>query len=127
MGGPENTYGKVGILLQVFMSRRYIESFSLVSDCNFVLQNASRLFRALFEITMTRVTNMSEMSDRLLEWCKMIERRQWQSQHVLRHFCYPPTTTSVMKGLSLNDGPQGGVLKEHIVKKLEDASFDHWK
>eukprot|EP00971_Amphidinium_carterae_P142485 2822453-Amphidinium_carterae.1 len=45
-----------------------------VSDCNYILQNASRLFRALFEITMTRVTNMSEMSDRLLEWCKMIDR-----------------------------------------------------
>jgi len=127
LGGAENTYGKVAILLQVYLSRRYIETSSLVSDCNYVLQNASRLFRALFEITMTRVTNMSEMSDRLLEWCKMIDRRLWQSQHVLRHFCHPPTTMSNKKGMSLDEGPKGGVLKETIVKKLEDSGFDYWR
>jgi activating signal cointegrator complex subunit 3 len=71
LGGATNVYGKVSILLQTYLSRRYIATFSLVSDCNYVLANASRLFRALFEITMTRVSNMSEMSDRLLEWCKM--------------------------------------------------------
>ncbi|CAK9057204.1 unnamed protein product [Durusdinium trenchii] len=127
LGGTDNIYGKVAILLQVYLSRRYIDGFSLVSDCNYVLQNASRLFRALFEITMTRVTNMSEMSDRLLEWCKMIDQRLWQSQHVLRHFCYPPGSSSSNKGgKSLDDGPKGGVLKEQIVKKLEDANFDYW-
>jgi len=126
LGGTDNVYGKVAILLQVYLSRRYIDGFSLVSDCNFVLQNASRLFRALFEITMTRVTNMSEMSDRLLEWCKMIDQRLWQSQHVLRHFCYPPGSSSSKGGKTLDEGPKGGVLKEQIVKKLEDANFDYW-
>eukprot|EP00435_Cladocopium_sp_Y103_P029385 s1966_g7.t1 len=127
LGGTDNVYGKVAILLQVYLSRRYIDGFSLVSDCNYVLQNASRLFRALFEITMTRVTNMSEMSDRLLEWCKMIDQRLWQSQHVLRHFCYPPGSANSNKGgKSLDEGPKGGVLKEQIVKKLEDANFDYW-
>eukprot|EP00930_Biecheleria_cincta_P022697 TRINITY_DN16541_c0_g2_i1.p1 TRINITY_DN16541_c0_g2~~TRINITY_DN16541_c0_g2_i1.p1 ORF type:complete len:2306 (+),score=474.18 TRINITY_DN16541_c0_g2_i1:62-6919(+) len=128
LGGADNTYGKVAILLQVYLSRRFIDSFSLISDCNYVLQNASRLFRALFEITMTRVTSMSEMSDRLLEWCKMIEQRLWQSQHVLRAFCYPPASSPQAKkaGMSLDDGPKGGVLKEQIVKKLEDANFDYW-
>jgi len=127
LGGTDNIYGKVAILLQVYLSRKFIEGFSLVSDCNYVLQNASRLFRALFEITMTRVTNMSEMSDRLLEWCKMIDQRLWQSQHVLRHFCYPPGSAASNKGgKSLDEGPKGGVLKEQIVKKLEDANFDYW-
>lgn len=127
LGGTDNVYGKVAILLQVYLSRRYIDGFSLVSDCNYVLQNASRLFRALFEITMSRVTNMSEMSDRLLEWCKMIDQRLWQSQHVLRHFCYPPGSANSNKGgKSLDEGPKGGVLKEQIVKKLEDANFDYW-
>eukprot|EP00931_Biecheleriopsis_adriatica_P074347 TRINITY_DN48427_c0_g1_i1.p1 TRINITY_DN48427_c0_g1~~TRINITY_DN48427_c0_g1_i1.p1 ORF type:complete len:2277 (-),score=572.30 TRINITY_DN48427_c0_g1_i1:97-6843(-) len=126
LGGTDNTYGKVAILLQVYLSRRYIDGFSLVSDCNYVLQNASRLFRALFEITMTRVTNMSEMSDRLLEWCKMIDQRLWQSQHVLRHFIHPPAGSGKKGGMSLDEGPKGGVLKELIVKKLEDANFDYW-
>eukprot|EP00438_Fugacium_kawagutii_P007716 Skav226435 [mRNA] locus=scaffold696:290806:294622:+ [translate_table: standard] len=70
---------------------------------------------------------MSEMSDRLLEWCKMIDQRLWQSQHVLRHFCYPPGSANSHKGgKSLDEGPKGGVLKEQIVKKLEDANFDYW-
>ena len=71
-------------------------------------------FARCSKLRLTRVSNMSEMSDRLLEWCKMIDRRLWQSQHVLRHFCYPPTTMSVMKGLSLDDGPKGGVLKDRF-------------
>jgi activating signal cointegrator complex subunit 3 len=128
LGGAENVYGKVAILLQAYMSRRYIGSFSLVSDCNYILANASRLFRTLFEITMTRVTQMSEMSDRLLEWCKMVDQRLWQTQHVLRHFCNPPTTiANKTKGMSLDDGPKGGVLKEQIVYKLEEAGFDYWR
>jgi len=127
-GGPSNVYGKVSILLQAYLSRRFIETFSLVSDCNYVLQNASRLFRTLFEITKTRVANISELSDRLLEWCKMIDRRLWPSQHVLRHFCHPPTTVSVQKkGISLDDGPKGGVLREQIVQKLEEKEFDYWR
>jgi len=127
LGGPTTVYGKVAILLQVYLSRKQLDTFSLVSDCNYILQNASRLFRALFEMTMTRVTNMSEMSDRLLEWCKMIDRRLWQSQHTLRHFCYPPTTVNVkMKGISLDES-KGGVLKEQIVQKLEEAGFDLWR
>eukprot|EP00927_Polykrikos_kofoidii_P084346 TRINITY_DN8859_c2_g1_i1.p1 TRINITY_DN8859_c2_g1~~TRINITY_DN8859_c2_g1_i1.p1 ORF type:complete len:2277 (+),score=381.93 TRINITY_DN8859_c2_g1_i1:118-6948(+) len=129
LGGPSNTYGKVAILLQVYLSRRFLESFSLVSDCNFVLQNASRLFRALFEISMTRVVSMSEISDRLLEWCKMIDQRLWQSQHILRHFCHPPGggAATKSKGLSLDQGPKGGVLQEQLVHRLEVARFDHWR
>mmetsp|Transcript_111444 Transcript_111444/g.322204 ORF Transcript_111444/g.322204 Transcript_111444/m.322204 type:complete len:1102 (+) Transcript_111444:1-3306(+) len=51
----------------------------------------------------------------------------WQSQHTLRHFCHPPTTMSVKKGITLDEGPKGGVLKDTIVKKLEDAGFDYWR
>ena len=31
-GGIENSYGKVNILIQLFISRMFVESFSLVSD-----------------------------------------------------------------------------------------------
>lgn len=37
-GGSENTQGKVNILLQSFISRGYIDSFSLVSDSAYVAQ-----------------------------------------------------------------------------------------
>ena len=37
-GGVENVYGKVNILLQSFVSRAAIDTFSLVSDMAYVSQ-----------------------------------------------------------------------------------------
>jgi activating signal cointegrator complex subunit 3 len=37
-GGSENTYGKVNILLQTYISKSQLESFSLVSDSAYVAQ-----------------------------------------------------------------------------------------
>ena len=37
-GGSENAYGKVNILLQVYISREAVESFSLTSDLAYVAQ-----------------------------------------------------------------------------------------
>jgi len=37
-GGVENSYGKINILLQTFISRGYVDSFSLVSDQGYVAQ-----------------------------------------------------------------------------------------
>ena len=38
MGGLENDYGKVNILLQTYVAREQVESFSLVSDMSYVAQ-----------------------------------------------------------------------------------------
>lgn len=40
-GGKENTYGKVNILLQSYVSRVSVDSFSLVSDMAYVAQVGS--------------------------------------------------------------------------------------
>lgn len=37
-GGVENSYGKVNILLQTYIARGHVESFSLVSDLAYVAQ-----------------------------------------------------------------------------------------
>lgn len=37
-GGTENNYGKVNILLQAYVSRQSVDSFSLVSDQAYVAQ-----------------------------------------------------------------------------------------
>lgn len=42
-GGVENTYGKVNILLQTYVSRQGVDSFSLVSDQGYVAQVSSQL------------------------------------------------------------------------------------
>lgn len=38
LGGSENLHGKVNILLQTFLSRGRVSSFSLISDLAFVTQ-----------------------------------------------------------------------------------------
>ncbi|CRL02261.1 CLUMA_CG015304, isoform A [Clunio marinus] len=39
-GGSENLHGKVNILMQTYLSRGFVKSFSLVSDMSYINQNA---------------------------------------------------------------------------------------
>ena len=41
-GGVENSYGKVNILLQVYISREAVDSFSLTSDLAYVAKVSRR-------------------------------------------------------------------------------------
>lgn len=83
-GGSENVHGKVNILLQTYVSRGILSSFSLISDQSFIAQNAGRICRALFEIVLRK--HWPLMSGRVLRVCKMIEQRCWDGQHPLRQF-----------------------------------------
>ncbi|KAK1273205.1 hypothetical protein QJS04_geneDACA008017 [Acorus gramineus] len=83
-GGPANKYGKISILIQLFISRGSIESFSLISDASYISANLGRIMRALFEICLRR--GWSEMTFFMLEYCKAVDRRIWPHQHPLRQF-----------------------------------------
>jgi activating signal cointegrator complex subunit 3 len=83
-GGVENSYGKVNILLQVYISREAVDSFSLTSDLAYVAKNAGRIIRGLFEIVLRR--GWPVMSSRLLTLCRCVDRQLWSFQHPLRQF-----------------------------------------
>jgi len=83
-GGSENAHGKVNILLQNFISRGRVEDFSLISDLNYVAQNAARITRALFEITLKR--GWVSAAHKLLALSKSIDKRMWLFEHPLRQF-----------------------------------------
>ncbi|XP_068602904.1 activating signal cointegrator 1 complex subunit 3 [Brachionichthys hirsutus] len=83
-GGVENGYGKTNVLLQTYISRGEVESFSLISDLSYVAQNAARITRALFEIALRR--QWPVMTYRLLTLCKVIDKRLWGFSHPLRQF-----------------------------------------
>ncbi|RVE62284.1 hypothetical protein OJAV_G00155540 [Oryzias javanicus] len=83
-GGVENSYGKVNILLQTYISRGDVENFSLISDLSYVAQNAARIMRALFEIALRK--RWPAMTYRLLTLCKVIDKRLWGFAHPLRQF-----------------------------------------
>ncbi|XP_065652394.1 activating signal cointegrator 1 complex subunit 3 isoform X2 [Hydra vulgaris] len=78
-GGTDTEYGKVNILLQTYVSKAQLESFSLISDMSYVAQNATRIVRALFEISLQN--NWAIMAKRLLTLSKVVEKQLWEWEH----------------------------------------------
>ncbi|CAB1334134.1 unnamed protein product, partial [Coregonus sp. 'balchen'] len=83
-----NGYGKINILLQTYIGRGEVDSFSLISDLSYVAQNAARIVRALFEIALRK--RWPAMTYRLLNLCKVIDKRLWGFAHPLRQFSILP-------------------------------------
>ena len=82
--GVEEPSAKVNVLLQAYISRLKLDGFALVADMTYVQQSACRLMRALFEVALKR--GWAALAVRLLQMCKMVERRLWSSQSPLRQF-----------------------------------------
>ncbi|KAJ1439332.1 Sec63 Brl domain-containing protein [Ochromonadaceae sp. CCMP2298] len=101
--GVEEASAKVNVLLQAYISRLKLEGFALVADMAFVQQSACRLMRAIFEIALKR--GWAALASKVLQMCKMVERRTWGSQSPLRQF---------------------GNIPEVIVRKLEKNSDISW-
>ncbi|CAH9088182.1 unnamed protein product [Cuscuta europaea] len=83
-GGPSNKHGKVSVLIQLYISRGSMDSFSLVSDAAYISASLGRIMRALFEICLRR--GWCEMTSLMLEYCKAVDRRIWPHQHPFRQF-----------------------------------------
>nr|XP_045603528.1 activating signal cointegrator 1 complex subunit 3-like [Procambarus clarkii] len=84
MGGAENVHGKVNILLQSHISRIRVDSFSLVSDVNYITENSVRITRALFEIVLHKSWPL--MAGRLLTMAKMLEHQMWHFESPMKQF-----------------------------------------
>ncbi|KAJ1655811.1 Pre-mRNA-splicing helicase BRR2 [Dispira simplex] len=79
---------KINVLLQAYISQLKLEGFALVSDMVYVTQSASRILRAMFEICLK--CRWARLARRVLDTCKMVERRMWLSMSPLRQFKYLP-------------------------------------
>lgn len=86
-GGNDSPPAKTNILLQSFISRAKIEDFALVSDMGYVAQNAARICRALFMITLNR--HWGYQCQVLLSLCKSIEKQIWPFDHPFHQFDLP--------------------------------------
>ncbi|CAH8557491.1 unnamed protein product [Schistosoma turkestanicum] len=75
---------KVNALLQGYISRHIPSCHSLSSDMNFVQQNAGRLVRYLFEISLRQ--GWSHCTSVTLTLAKMFEQRLWDGQSPLWQF-----------------------------------------
>jgi antiviral helicase SLH1 len=86
-GGVGTPHGKTNVLLQAHISRARLEDFTLVSDTNYITQNAARIARALFMIALNR--RWGHQCRILLSLCQSIERRVWAYKHALHQFDLP--------------------------------------
>ncbi|VDK71756.1 unnamed protein product, partial [Onchocerca ochengi] len=95
----EESSAKVNVLLQAYISQLKLEGFALQSDMVFISQSAGRLFRALFEIVLWRgwahlaqaclfllKFSAIQKTYKILDVCKMVNARQWQSLNPLHQF-----------------------------------------
>lgn len=98
-GGSENAYGKVNILLQNYISRCPVETFSLVSDQAYIVQNATRILRALFDMVLR--AGGAIMAGRMLTLCKVVERQTWHFETPLKQFS--ELNYSVLRNLEEKD------------------------
>ncbi|KAH7138864.1 Sec63 Brl domain-containing protein [Dendryphion nanum] len=86
-GGVATPNGKTNVLLQAHISRARLEDFTLVSDTNYITQNAARIARALFMIALNR--RWGFQCRVLLSLCQSIERQVWAIEHPLHQFELP--------------------------------------
>jgi len=75
---------KVNVLLQAYISRLTLEGFALTADMTFIQQSASRIMRALFEISLRR--SWSNLTKLTLSFSIMVSSKVWRSQSPLRQF-----------------------------------------
>lgn len=119
-GGSENLHGKVNILMQTYLSRGFVKSFSLISDLSYINQNAVRIARALFQIILRN--NNPILAGRLLTVSKMFERQMWDYMTPMRQFSVIPFDVIEKiedRGLSVN------ALREMNAKEISDMVRNH--
>ncbi|EUD65104.1 adenosinetriphosphatase [Plasmodium inui San Antonio 1] len=77
-------YTKINILLQLYLSNVTLSGYIINADLIYIQQNALRIFRAFFEISLKK--NSYHLTALTLKFCKMVERKMWATMSPLRQF-----------------------------------------
>uniref|UniRef100_A0A182NQQ9 Activating signal cointegrator 1 complex subunit 3 n=1 Tax=Anopheles dirus TaxID=7168 RepID=A0A182NQQ9_9DIPT len=124
-GGSENIHGKVNILMQTYLSKGFVRSFSLMSDMSYITQNAVRIARALFTIVLR--ANNPILAGRMLNVSKMFEKQMWESQTPMYQFSILPLDVvekiekrglSVLALRDMEEKEIGDFLRNHRYAKI---------
>ena len=83
-GAVEDFTGKCCVLMQAFISRARIKSFTLISDTNYIASNAGRVARALFEMCLQK--GKAGAALKLIRIAKSVDKRIWWFQTPIRQF-----------------------------------------
>jgi activating signal cointegrator complex subunit 3 len=95
---------KAFVLLQAYISRAKIKSFTLITDMNYIASNASRVARAVFEICLKQ--NSAGPALKLLRIAKSADTRIWWFQTPMRIF-EDEFSESVYSSIETKSGGKG--------------------
>ncbi|ODQ80809.1 hypothetical protein BABINDRAFT_127355 [Babjeviella inositovora NRRL Y-12698] len=113
-GDPGSAQAKTNVLLQAYVSHAHVRDSALVSDTNYVAQNAARLCRALFLIGVNR--KWGTFSKIMLSICKSIDKRIWSFDHPMKQFDLP---ADIIRNLA-HKNPSMELLRDMEARELGD-------
>eukprot|EP00947_MAST-08B_sp_MAST-8B-sp1_P000678 g678.t1 len=114
--GVENASGKCNLLIQAYIGQARPRGFTLISDTAYVAQNAGRVARGLFEISLKR--GWSHVAGRFLGISKAIDRRVWWTQHPLRQFSTVLPREIMMKLEGARKPPSLATLRDMSAREI---------
>lgn len=121
---------KAMVLLQAYISRYNIRSFTLISDTNYIASNAGRVARAMFEMCLKQ--SRAAAAVKLLRIAKSVDRRMWWFQTPLRQFEGELKAQTYAALESHQSGAQGGydtfeaILSLLDLQPKEVGQLIHW-
>ena len=118
-----DSYQKVMLLIQGYLSIASYETYSLVADTNYIVQNGTRILRCIFEICLRK--NLAYLSQTVLRWCRYIENCIRDDLTPLRMFCYDNVRRGILnlrKGQTIKRTNQ--FIEDLTCKKIESRMDD---
>lgn len=117
-GNVIDSYQKVLLLIQGYLSLASYNTYSLVADTNYIVQNGTRILRCIFEICLRK--NLAYLSMTVLRWCRYIENCVRDDLTPLRMFCFENVKRGI---LSIRKGHpikrNGQFIEDLTCKKVE--------
>lgn len=101
--GPDD---KAFVLMQAYIGRAKIKSFTLISDMNYIASNAGRVARAIFEMCL-KMNEMAGPALKLLRFAKSIDNQIWWFQTPLRHFADDLKEAKIFSAIETRTGGNG--------------------
>lgn len=124
----EDFIGKCCVLLQAYISNAKVKSFTLISDINYISQNAGRIARALFEMCLNKGASMAAF--KLLRIAKSVDRRLWWFNTPLRQFSEEKIPSNVFNAIESRTDESdsfSSLLNLLEMAPQEVGQFIHWK
>lgn len=117
-----DSYKKVMILIQGFLSMQNYDAYSLVADTHYIVQNGTRILRCLYEICLKK--NLAYLTTTVLRMARCIENNIRDDLTCLRMFCYENVKRGILnlrRGQDIKEN--GSFLSDLLCKKIEEKIY----